>query len=154
MCKDIYSYNLVYNVFIQLLCFCDALFERILAWECGISKGSTQNEIVPVLVIFHLPYGKQRGVKICFYWFRYQNQNCFTHVALVSLVSHQCCSSSTRVALVLHSCRAFLTCVALVSLVLHSCRSRVARVALVSLLSCTRVLNQTRSILSFTVLKF
>ena len=36
--------------------FCGALFKRILAWDRGISKSSTWNEIVPPLVIFHLPY--------------------------------------------------------------------------------------------------
>ena len=40
------------------------------------------NEIVPLLVIIHLPYSKYRGVKICFYSCPYQNQN------FVALVSH------------------------------------------------------------------
>ena len=71
------------------------------------------NEIVPLLVIFHLPYSKYSCVKICFYSCSYQNQ-------ISSLVSRSCRSSSTRVALVSHSC---LTHVAHVSLASHSCRS-------------------------------
>ena len=104
-------------------------------------KVSSQNEIVPLLVIFHLTYGKYSDVKICFFSFRYQNQN-------FSLMSYSCRSCSTHVALmsfVWHSCG---TCVALVLLVSHSCRqccTRVARVALVLLVSGTRVVNQPRS---------
>ena len=98
-CKDICSYNSVYNFLIQLLplpsfSFCGALFKRILACEQGISKGRPQNEIVPVLGIFHVPYSKYRGVKICFHSCRRQNQ-------FFSLVSHSC---RTRVARIWHSC--------------------------------------------------
>ena len=74
-------------------------------------KGSSQYEIVPLLVVFHLPYSKYKGVKICFYSCHYQNQN-------FSLLSHSCHSGSTRVALV--------------PFVLHLCRTRVASVSLVS----------------------
>ena len=100
-------------------------------------KGSSQNEIVPLLVVSHLAYSKYKGVKICFYSCRYRNQN-------FSVVSHSCRSCSTRVAFMSHWCR---TRVALVLLVLHSCCIRATYVALVSLVSGTRVVNQTRSLL-------
>ena len=104
-CKDICSYNLVYNFLIQLLplpsfSFCGALFKRILACEQGISKGRPQNEIVPLLGIFHVPYSKYRGVKICFHSCRHQNHFFFhlyrTHVALVSLASGTRVVNQTR----------------------------------------------------------
>ena len=74
-----------------------------------LPKSSSWNEIVPLLVIFHLPYSKYRDVKICFHSCHYQNQN-------FSLVSHSCCLCSTRIALVSHLCR---TCVTRVSLLFH-----------------------------------
>ena len=43
--------------------FCGALLKRILGSVWGISKGSTWNEIVPLSVIFPLPYSKYRNVK-------------------------------------------------------------------------------------------
>ena len=101
-------------------------------------KVSSQNEIVPLLVVFDLPCKKYKGVKIRFHSYCYQNQN-------FSLASHSCCSCSTRVTLVLHSCRWYLQCgtrVANVALVLHSCpwcRTFVARVSY----SCCR-LDQMR----------
>ena len=103
-----------------------ALFKRILAWKRGISKRQFM-EIVSLLVVFHLPYSKYKGVKICFYSCRYQNQKFFIRVALVSFVQHSGC-----------------TCVAFVLLVSLSCRIRVTSVAFVSLVSGTRVVNQTR----------
>ena len=142
-CKNIRSYNLLYNFLIQFLPLKNSVFVVHFSnafWHGNkaFPKVSFQNEIVLLLVIFHLPYSKYRSVKICFYSSRYQNQN-------FSLVSHSCCSCSTRVALVLfvqHSCR---TCVALVSHSCHQCRTRVARFALVLLVSGTCVVNQTRS---------
>ena len=83
-------------------------------------KSSFYNEIVPLLIVFHMPHSKYKGVKICFYSCRYQNQH-------FSLVSHFCRSCSTRVALV--------------SLVSHLCCIRAARVALVTLVSDIRVVN-------------
>ena len=71
-------------------------------------------QIVPPLIVFHLPYSKYKGVKICFYTCRYQNQ-------FFSLVLHSCHSCSTHVAPVLHSCHLCLTRVTSVALVLHSC---------------------------------
>ena len=68
-----------------------------------------------------MPYSKYKGVKLCFYSCRYQNQN-FSFVLL------SCCSCSTRVALVSHSCGSCLTCIVLVLLVLHLCCIRVALV--------------------------
>ena len=126
-CKGICSYNLVYNVLIQLLSLKSLVFvvHFLNAFWHGnetFPKGSSQYEIVPLLVVFHLPYSKYKGVKICFYSCRYQNQN-------FSLVSHSCRQCSTRVALVLYSCCLCYT-----------------RLALVSFVSRTRVVNQTRSL--------
>ena len=128
-CKGICSYNLVYNVLIQLLPLKSLVFvvHFLNAFWHGnktFPKGSSQYEIVPLLVAFHLPYSKYKGVKICFYPCRYQNQN-------FSFVSHSCRLCSPRVALVL--------------LVSHLCCIRFARVALVLLVPGTRVVNQTRS---------
>ena len=69
-----------------------------------IPKVSSQNETVRLVVVFHLPYSKYKGVKISFYSCRYRHQN-------FSLVSHSCRSCSTRVALVLQSCCSFLALV-------------------------------------------
>ena len=93
--------------------FCGALFKRFLAWKRGITKRQFI-EIVPLLVVFDLPYSKYKVVKICSYSCRYQNQT-------FSLVSHSRRSCSTHVVLV--------------SFLQHSCRTRVARVSLVSLMS-------------------
>ena len=127
--KGICSYNLVYNFLIQLLLLQSPVFVVHFSnafWQMNeaFPKGSSQNEIVPLLEeIFHLVYSKYRNVKTCFYSCSYHDQTFFTRVALVSFVQH---SSCTRV-----------VCVALVCL---------TRVALVSLVSDTRVVNQTRSI--------
>ena len=109
-------------------------------WNETFLKGSSWYEIVPLLVVFHVPYSKYKSVKISFYPCRYQNQN-------FSLVSHSCRSCSTYVTLVSHSCRLCLTHVALVLLVSHSCCICVARVALLLLVSGPRVVNLTRSLL-------
>ena len=129
--QSICSYNLVYNFLIQLLPLKSSVFVVHFSnvfWHGNeaFPKVSFQNEIVPLLVIFHLPYSKYRGVKICFYSCRYQNQN-------FSLVSHSCRSGSThvaRVSLVLHSYRQCRTRVALVS---HSCCSCLALVLQITL---------------------
>ena len=123
-CKGICSYNLVSDFLIQLLSLKISVFVVHFSnafWHGNkaFPKGSFCNEIVRLLVIFHLPYSKYRGVKICFYSCRYQNQSFL-------LVSHSCCSCSTRVALVSfvqHLCLTFNARVSLVSLVSHSCRS-------------------------------
>ena len=133
MCKGICRYNLVYKFLIQLLPLKSSVFvvhfpNAFWHGNEAFPQVSSQNETVPLLVIFHLPYSKYRGVKICFYSCRYQNQN-------FSLVSHSCRSCSIRVALVSfvqHSCH---TCVALMSLVSHSCWQCSTRVAFVSLVS-------------------
>ena len=151
--QSICSYNLVYNFLIQLLPLKSSVFVVHFSnafWHGNeaFPKVSFQNEIVPLLVIFHLPYSKYRGVKICFYSCRYQNQNfslvlhsrrsCSTCVTLVSFVQHSCC-----------------TCVALVLLVSHSWRNRVVSVAFVLLVSGTRVVNQTRSLsIGFSTRRF
>ena len=135
-CKGICSYNLVYNFLIQLLPLKSSVFVVHFSnafWHGNeaFPKVSFQNEIVPLLVIFHLPYSKYRGVKICFYSCRYQNQN-------FSLVSHSCRSCNTRVALASHLC--------------CSCRQCRIRVALMWLVSGTHVVNQTRSQKHFLLL--
>ena len=62
-CKGICSYYLVYNFLIQFLSlkslvfvvhFLNAFWHRNKAFP----KGSSQNEIVPLLVVFHLPHRK------------------------------------------------------------------------------------------------
>ena len=103
------SYNLVYNFVIYLLPLKSSVFVVHFSntfWHGkeAFPKGSSYDEIVSLLVIFHLPYSKCRSVKIYFYSCRYQNQN-------FSFVSHSCCSCSTRVEIVSHSCR---SCLALV----------------------------------------
>ena len=120
-CKGICSYNLVYNFLIQLLPLKSSVFVVHFSnafWHGNktFSRVSSQNEIVPLVVIFHLPYSKYRSLKICFYSSCYQNQ-------VFSVVSHSCRSCSIRDTLVSHSCRSCVTCVALVLLVSHSCRS-------------------------------
>ena len=111
-CKGICSYNLVYNVLMQLfplksLVFVVHFLNAFWHGKETFPKSSSQNEIVPLLIVFHLPYSKYEDVKICFYSCRYQHQN-------FSLVSHSCSSCSTRTvlgSLVQHSCR---SCLALV----------------------------------------
>ena len=94
-------------------------------------KSSSQNEVVPLLIVFHLPYSKYKGAKICFYSFRYKIKifhSCRTRVVRLALVSHSCHQCITRVALVSHSCHQCLILVASVALVSHSCRSCLALV--------------------------
>ena len=127
--KSICSYNLVSNFLMQLLPLKSSVFVvhfRNAFWygKETFPKGSSQNEIVSLLVIFHLPYSKYRGVKKCFYSCCYQNQN-------FSLVSHSCHLCSTRVTFV--------------PLVQDLCRIRVAFIAFMSPVSGTCVVNQTRS---------
>ena len=132
-CEGICSYNLVYNFLMQLfplksLVFVVHFLNALWHGKETFPKSNSQNEIVPLLLVFHLPYSEYKCAKICFYSCRYQNQN-------FSLVSHSCCPCRTRgvseslVSFVSHSCR---TCVALVSLVSHSCCIRVARVTRVA----------------------
>ena len=114
-------------------------------------KSSSQNQIFPVLIVFRLPCGRYKCVKICFYSCRYQIKffhSCLTRVVRVALLSPSCHQYNTRVTLVLHLCHTPVTRVSLVWLVLHSCCIPVARVTLVLLVSGTRVVNQTRSFVS------
>ena len=128
-CKGICSYNLVYNFLIQLLPLKSSVFVVHFSnafWHGNkaFPKVSSQNKIVPLLVIFHLSCSKYRGVKICFYLCHYQNQN-------FSLVSHSCRSCSIRavhVSFVQHLCCTWVACVSLVSHSCRQCRIRVARV--------------------------
>ena len=109
------NYNVVYTFSIYCLPLRSSAFVVYFStafWHGNeaFPKGSTWNEIVPFLVIFLLPYSICRGVKICFYSCRYQNQN-FSFVSFVTrfvrvaLVSHLCC---TRVARVWRSCLALV----------------------------------------------
>ena len=139
-CKGICSYNLVYNFLIQLLPLKSLVFVVHFSnafWHGNevFSKFSSQNEIVSLLVIFHLPYSKCKGVKV-FLPVSLSKSKFFTCVAIMSFVQHSCC-----------------TRVALVSLMSHSCCTRVARDALALLVSGTRVVNQTRSKKSAIIVK-
>ena len=134
-CKGICNYNLVYNFSMQLfqlkiLVFVVHFLKAFWHGKEIFPKSSSQNEIVSLLIIFHLPYSKHKAVKICF-----------------SLLSHSCRTHVVSVALVSHLCHTLVILVSLVSLLSHSCCIRVARVALMSLVSGTRVVNQTRSVL-------
>ena len=91
-------------------------------------KGSFQNGIVPLLIVFLLPYSKYKGVKICFYQCRYQNQIFSLVLHCVSFVQHSCRTRVVRVELVSYLCHTCVACVSLVLLVLHSCCIRAARV--------------------------
>ena len=100
-CKGICRYNLVYRFLIQLLPLKSSVFGVHFPnafWQGNeaFPQFSSQNEIVPLLVIFHLPYSKYRGVKIYFH-------SCRTRVVRLALVphsQHSCCSCLTLVALV------------------------------------------------------
>ena len=130
-CKDICSYNLVYNFLIQLLPLKISVFvvhfsNAFSYGKKALAKVSSQNEIVPLFVIFHFPYCENM-----FLLHSLSKSKIFTRVTLTSFVQHSCC-----------------TCVALVSLLFHSyrqCRIRVSRVVLMALVSDSRVVNQTRS---------
>ena len=110
------------------------------------SKVTSQNQISPLLVVFHLPYSNHKGVKICFNSCRCQNQIFFkifqnSRVALVSFVQHSCGTRVTLMPLVQHSCRA---CAAFMLLVFHSCRICVTSIALVLRWCCSRCTCVTR----------
>ena len=97
-CKDICCYKLVYNFLMQLLSLQSSVFVVHFSnvfWHGNeaFPKGSFQNKIVPLLVIFHLLCSQYRGAKMCFHSCRYQNQN-------FSLVSHSCRTLVVRVTLV------------------------------------------------------
>ena len=142
-CKGICTYNLVYIQLIQLLPLKNLVFAVHFLntfWHGNetFPKGSSQNEIVPLLVFFHLPYSKYKGVKI-FLSVPLSKSEFFIRAALVSfvqyscrtrvaLVSHLCHTRIARVSLVSHSCRQFCTRVTFVSLVSHSCRTCLALV--------------------------
>ena len=128
-CKGICSYNLVYNFLLQLfplkiLVFVAHFLSAFWHRKETFPKCSSQNEIVPLLIVFHLPYSKYKDVKICFYSccckikiFR----SCRTRVVSVAFVSH-------LRALVPYSYRQCHTGVAFVLLVSHSLRSCLALV--------------------------
>ena len=108
-CKGICSCNLVYNVLMQLfplksLVFVVHFLNAFWHGKETFPKSNSQNEIVPLLIVFHLPYSEQKVVKICFQSCCYQNQN-------FSLVSHSCRSCSTHVVLLQQSCCLCRTCV-------------------------------------------
>ena len=120
ICKGICSYNLVHNFLTSLLPLKSLVLVVHLLnafWDGNevFPNGSSWNKIVTLLVVFHLPYSKCKGVKIYFYSCRYQNQkfslvphscrSCSTRVAHLSLVSHSCCTLVASVALLLHSFR-------------------------------------------------
>ena len=115
------SYNLVYNFLIHLLLLKSSVFEVHFSnafWHGkeAFPKRSTSNEIVPLLVIFHLRYSKYRVWK-----------HVFTGVVIKIKNFHSCRTRVVRVALVSHTSRTRV--------------ARVPRVALVSLVSGARVVN-------------
>ena len=132
-CKGICNYNLVYNFLIQLLPLKNSVFvvhfsNAFSYGEEAFPKVSSQNEIVPLLVIFHWPYCENMFLLVLL-----SKSKIFTRVALTSFVqvSHSCRSCSTRVALVSHlcySCLTRITSVAFVLFVSHSCGSCLALV--------------------------
>ena len=126
-CKGICSYNLVCNFLMQLfplkgLVFVVHFFNAFWHGKETLPKSSYQNEIVRLLIVFHLSNSKYKSVKISFY-------SCLISKNMFLLMSHLC---RTRVARV--------------SLVSYSCCQCYTRVAFVSLVSGNRVVNQTRSI--------
>ena len=114
-CKGICSCNVVYNFLIQLLPLENSVFVVYVSnafWyrNKAFPEGSSQNEVVFLLITFHLSYSKYNGG--CENMFSLMSLSTFfTRVALVPFVQHSCC-----------------THIALVSLMLHSCRISVARV--------------------------
>ena len=127
------TFNLVCNFLIQLfplksLVFVVHFLNAFWHEKETFPKSSSQNEIAPLLIVFHLPNNKYNGVKICFYSCRFQNQNFSlrrTRVVRVTLVLQSCRQCSNCVALLLHSCSTRIT------LALHSCcwcYTRVTRV--------------------------
>ena len=118
-CKGICSYNLVYNILMQLfplkiLVFMAHFLNAFWHGKKAFPKSSSQNEIVPFLIVFHLSHSRYKGVKICFYSCRYKIKifhsclSCSIRVALVSLVQHSCRNLIARVSLVSHSCGSWL----------------------------------------------
>ena len=120
-----------YNLLIQLLPLQSSVFVVLFSnaiWPRNKAspKGSFQNGIVPLLVIFHLSYSNYIVVVIKIKFFC----SCRICIVRVALVPHSCRTRVVRVSLVLHLC-----CI---------CATRVARVAVMLLVSGTRIVNQTR----------
>ena len=129
--KGICSYNLVYNLLIQLLRLQSSIFVVRFSnafWHGNdaFPKGSSQNEIAFLLKLLFCfsPLAIQllQGRENMFSLVSLSKSKFFTSVAPVSFVQHSCRLCLTRVALVLYSCRSCLTRVALVSFVSHFCR--------------------------------
>ena len=125
-CKSICSYNLVYNFLMQLfplksLVFAVHFLNAFWHGQETFPKSSSQNVIVLLLIVFHLPHSKYKGLKM-FLLVPLSKSKFFTCVTLVSFV---CSTRVALVSLVQHSC---CTCVGLVLLVSRSCYIRVARV--------------------------
>ena len=81
-------------------------------------------EIALLLIVFHVPYSKYKGMKICFYSRRYKIK--ITGVALLSFVQHSCRTRVVSVACLSHL--SVLASCLTVSLVSHSCRTCLALV--------------------------
>ena len=119
-CKGICSYNLVYNFLIQLLPLKSSVFAVHFLnafWHGneGFPKGSSQKEVVRLLIIFHLSYCKCRGVKNMIFFVSLSKYKFFTRVALVPFVQHSCRTCVVAVLLVSHSCCTRVACAALLS---------------------------------------
>ena len=125
-CKGICSYNLVYNILMQLfplkiLVFMAHFLNAFWHGKKKFPESKFQNEIVPFLIVFHLPYSKYKGVKMCFYSCRYKIKifrSFRTRFVSVTFVAHSCLQRRTCVALVSHSC---CQCCIRVARVWHSC---------------------------------
>ena len=132
-CKGICCYNLVYSFLIYLSPWESSVFVVHFsnAFRDGnetFPKGSSENEVVSLLVIFHLPYS-YTGVWIYVFTFVVLKIKIFhsfrTRVVRIALLLYSCYLCRTRVALVSYS---YCFCIARVSLGSHSCRSYLALV--------------------------
>ena len=124
---SVYLFDILFAI--KKFSFCGVLFNRILAWERGISKRQylEGNCSFPCNLFIAIQY--MQGCENMFLLVSLSKSKFFTRVALVSFVQYSCRTRVVSVALVSHSCQ---TCVALVSPVSQSCRTRVAFVSLVS----------------------
>ena len=130
--KGICSYYLMYTFLVQLLRLKSSVFMVIFlnAFWYGneaFPKGSSQNEVATLLIVFHLPYTKHWGVKM-FLLVSSLKSKFFARVAPVLFAQHSCRTHFVRVALASHPCHTFaalvsLSCHTSVALVWHSCRS-------------------------------
>ena len=132
MCKCICSYNLVFNVLIQLLPLRTSVFVTQFSnifWHRNeaFPKSSSQNKIVSLC---NLSFAIQ-PILMC--------ESVFTFVIIkIKFMPHSCCSFSTRVTLVSKLVLPVLHCVVHVAPISHSSCTYVARITFVSLVYSNR----------------